>query len=124
MKRAELNNLNSLLTTEVKAYANTTMEEILTRIRTYKNVYEVLGIEDEYHRTINKTYIPHLDIDFYNREKLISIIEVLDDNEIRIEENILLAGLENFTAYLSELVWELSVDTEDIKKMERALSKM
>ena len=124
MKRAELNNLNSLLTTEVKAYANTTMEEILTRIRTYKNVYEVLGIEDEYHRTINKTYIPHLDIDFYNREKLISIIEVLDDNEIRIEENILLAGLENFTAYLSELVWELSIDAEDIKKMERALSKM
>ena len=123
MKRAELNNLNSLLTTEVKAYANTTMEEILTRIRTYKNVYEVLGIEDEYHRTINVAYIPHLNIDFYNREKLISIIEVLDDNEIRIEENIL-GGLDNFTAYLSELVWELSIDTEDIKKMERALSKM
>ena len=123
MKRAELNNLNSLLETEVKAYANTTMEEILIRIKTYKNVYEVLGIEEEYHRTINKTYIPHLNIDFYNREKLISIIEVLDDNEIRIEENIL-GGLENFTAYLSELVWELSIDTEDIKKMERALNKM
>ena len=123
MKRAELNNLNSLLTTEVKAYANTTMEEILTRIRTYKNVYEALGIEAEYHRTINTAYIPHLNIDFYNREKLISIIEVLDDNEIRIEENIL-GGLDNFTAYLSELVWELSIDTEDIKKMERALSKM
>jgi hypothetical protein len=123
MKRAELNNLNSLLTTEVKAYANTTMEEILTRIKTYKNVYEVLGIEEEYHKTINEAYIPHLNIDFYNREKLISIIEVLDDNEIRIEENIL-GGLENFTAYLSELVWELSIDAEDIKKMERALSKM
>jgi hypothetical protein len=123
MKRAELNNLNSLLTTEVKAYANTTMEEILTRIKTYKNVYEVLGIEEEYHKTINEAYIPHLNIDFYNREKLISIIEVLDDNEIRIEENIL-GGLENFTAYLSELVWELSIDAEDIKKMERALNKM
>ena len=124
MKRAELNNLNSLLEAEVKAYANTTMEEILTRIRTYKNVYEVLGIEAEYHRIINIAYIPHLNIDFYNREKLISIIEVLDDNEIRIEENILLGGLENFTAYLSELVWELSIDTEDIKKMERALNEM
>ena len=124
MKRAELNNLNSLLEAEVKAYANTTMEEILIRIRTYKNVYEVLGIEEEYHRTINVTYIPHLNIDFYNREKLISIIEVLDDNKIRIKENILLGGLENFTAYLSELVWELSIDIEDIRKMERALNEM
>ena len=124
MKRAELNNLNSLLEAEVKAYANTTMEEILIRIRTYKNVYEVLGIEEEYHKTINITYIPHLNIDFYNREKLISIIEVLDDNKIRIKENILLGGLENFTAYLSELVWELSIDIEDIRKIERALNEM
>ena len=124
MKRAELNNLNSLLEAEVKAYTNTTMEEILIRIRTYKNVYEVLGIEEEYHKTINITYIPHLNIDFYNREKLISIIEVLDDNKIRIKENILLCGLENFTAYLSELVWELSIDIEDIRKIERALNEM
>lgn len=124
MKRMEQQNLNSLLQAEVKAYAETKMNEVLTRIKTYRNVYEVLSVEDEYHRVINETYIPHLNIDFYSREKLTSIIEVLEDNEITIEENILTAGLENFTAYLSELVWELDIDDEDIRKMERELNKI
>ena len=124
MKRAELNNLNSLLTTEVKAYANTTMEEILTRIRTYKNVYEALGIEAEYHRTINAVYIPHLNIDFYKREKLMDIIEILEYHKVNISENVLIDGLETFTAYLSELVWELNIDIEDIRKMEKSLNEI
>ena len=124
MKRIEQQNLNSLLQAEVKADAETKMNEVLTRIKTYKNVYEVLSVEDEYRRVINETYIPHLNIDFYSREKLTSIIEVLEDNEITIEENILAAGLENFAAYLSELVWELDLDAEDIKKMERELNKI
>ena len=116
MKRMEQQNLNSLLQAEVKAYAETKMNEVLTRIETYKNVYEVLSVEDEYLRVINETYIPHLNIDFYSREKLTSIIEVLEDNEITIEENILIAGLENFAAYLSELVWELDIGAEDIRR--------
>ncbi len=124
MKKMELENLNSLLNAEVKAYADTSMNDILTRIKTYKNVYEVLSIEENYHRTINLTYIPYLDIDFYKREKLISIIEVLEENKISIYENVLVDGLENFTAYLSELVWELSIDTEDIRKMEKSLNEI
>ncbi len=124
MKRSELLNLNSLLEAEVKAYAGTKMDEVLTRIKTYKNVYEVLGIEEEYHRTINITYIPYLNIDFYKREKLISIIEVLEDNKISINENVLIDGLESFTAYLSELVWELNISAEDVKKIEKALNEI
>ena len=124
MKKMELENLNSLLNAEVKAYADTSMNDILTRIKTYKNVYEVLSIEENYHRTINLAYIPYLDIDFYKREKLISIIEVLEENKISIYENVLVDGLENFTAYLSELVWELSIDTEDIRKMEKSLNEI
>ena len=53
MKKMELENLNSLLNAEVKAYAETSMDDILTRIKTYKNVYEVLSIEESYHKTIN-----------------------------------------------------------------------
>ena len=124
MKKMELENLNSLLNAEVKAYAETSMDDILTRIKTYKNVYEVLSIEENYHRTINSAYIPYLAIDFYKREKLISIIEVLEDNGINIYENVLVDGLENFTAYLSELVWELNIDAEDIKKMEKSLNEI
>ena len=124
MKKMELENLNSLLNTEVKAYAETSMDDILTRIKTYKNVYEVLSIEKNYHRVINSAYIPYLSIDFYKREKLISIIEVLEDNGINIYENVLVDGLENFTAYLSELVWELNIDAEDIKKMEKSLNEI
>ena len=124
MKKMELENLNSLLNAEVKAYAETSMDDILTRIKTYKNVYEVLSIEENYHRTINSAYVPYLAIDFYKREKLISIIEVLEDNGINIYENVLVDGLENFTAYLSELVWELNIDAEDIKKMEKSLNEI
>ena len=124
MKKMELENLNSLLNAEVKAYAETSMNDILIRIKTYKNVYEVLSIEKNYHRVINSTYIPYLSIDFYKREKLISIIEVLEDNGINIYENVLVDGLENFTAYLSELVWELNIDAEDIKKMEKSLNEI
>ena len=124
MKKMELENLNSLLNTEVKAYAETSMNDILIRIKTYKNVYEVLSIEKNYHRVINSAYIPYLSIDFYKREKLISIIEVLEDNGINIYENVLVDGLENFTAYLSELVWELNIDAEDIKKMEKSLNEI
>ena len=120
----ELENLNSLLNTEVKAYVETSMDEILTRIKTYKNVYEVLSIEENYHKTINSAYIPYLAIDFYKREKLISIIEVLEDNKISINENVLTDGLESFIAYLSELVWELSIDSEDIRKMEKSLDEI
>ena len=124
MKKMELENLNSLLNAEVKAYAETSIDDILTRIKTYKNVYEVLSIEESYHKTINSAYIPYLDIDFYKREKLISIIEVLEANKINIYENVLVDGLENFTAYLSELVWNLNIDTEDIKKMEKSLNEI
>ena len=124
MKKMELENLNSLLNTEVKAYAETSMSDVLTRIKTYKNVYEVLSIEKNYHRVINSAYIPYLSIDFYKRERLISIIEVLEDNGINIYENVLVDGLENFTAYLSELVWELNTDAEDIKKMEKSLNEI
>ena len=124
MKKMELENLNSLLNAEVKAYAETSMNDILIRIKTYKNVYEVLSIEKNYHRVINSAYIPYLNIDFYKREKLISIIEVLEDNGINIYENVLVDGLENFTAYLSELVWELNIDAEDIKKMEKSLNEI
>ena len=124
MKKMELENLNSLLNAEVKAYAETSMNDILIRIKTYKNVYEVLSIEKNYHRVINSAYIPYLNIDFYKSEKLISIIEVLEDNGINIYENVLVDGLENFTAYLSELVWELNIDAEDIKKMEKSLNEI
>ena len=124
MKKMELENLNSLLNAEVKAYAETSMNDILIRIKTYKNVYEVLSIEKNYHRVINSAYIPYLSIDFYKREKLISIIEVLEDNGINIYENVLVDGLENFIAYLSELVWELNIDAEDIKKMEKSLNEI
>ena len=124
MKKMELENLNSLLGATVKAYAETSIDDILTRIKTYKNVYEVLSIEENYHRTINLTYIPYLNIDFYKREKLISIIEVLEDNKISINENVLIDGLESFTAYLSELVWELNIDSEDIRKMEKSLNEI
>ena len=124
MKKMELENLNSLLNAEVKAYAETSMDDILTRIKTYKNVYEVLSIEENYHKTINSAYIPYLDIDFYKREKLISIIEVLEANKISICENVLVDGLENFTAYLSELVWNLNIDAEDIRKMEKSLNEI
>ena len=124
MKRAELNNLNSLLETEVKAYANTSIEEILTRIRTYKNVYEALGIEEEYHRTINKTYIPCLNLNFYDREKLISILELIEYHKVKIYENILLDDLDNFTAYLTELIWDLVIDVNDKKKIEESLNKI
>ena len=124
MKKMELENLNSLLNAEVKAYAETSMDDILTRIKTYKNVYEVLSIEENYHKTINSAYIPYLSIDFYKREKLISIIEVLEDNGINIYENVLVDGLENFTAYLSELVWELNIEAEDVKKMEKSLNEI
>ena len=124
MKKMELENLNSLLNAEVKAYAETSMNDILIRIKTYKNVYEVLSIEKNYHRVINSAYIPYLSIDFYKREKIISIIEVLEDNGINIYENVLVDGLENFIAYLSELVWELNIDAEDIKKMEKSLNEI
>lgn len=124
MKKMELENLNSLLNAEVKAYAETSMNDILIRIKTYKNVYEVLSIEKNYHRVINSAYIPYLSIDFYKREKLISIIEVLEDNGINIYENVLVDGLENFIAYLSELIWELNIDAEDIKKMEKSLNEI
>ena len=124
MKKMELENLNSLLNAEVKAYAETSMDDILTRIKTYKNVYEVLSIEESYHKTINSAYIPYLDIDFYKREKLISIIEVLEANKISIYENVLVDGLENFTAYLSELVWNLNIGAEDIRKMEKSLNEI
>ena len=124
MKKMELENLNSLLNAEVKAYAETSMNDILIRIKTYKNVYEVLSIEKNYHRVINSAYIPYLSIDFYKREKLISIIEVLEDNGINIYENVLVDGLENFTAYLSELVWNLNIDAEDIRKMEKSLNEI
>ena len=124
MKKMELENLNSLLNAEVKAYTETSIDDILVRIKTYKNVYEVLSIEENYHRTINLTYIPYLNIDFYKREKLISIIEVLEDNGINIYENVLVDGLENFTAYLSELVWELNIEAEDVKKMEKSLNEI
>jgi hypothetical protein len=124
MKKMELENLNSLLNTEVKSYANTLIPEVLYRIKTYKYVYKALGIEEEYHRTINEAYIPHLAIDFYKREKLISIIEVLENNKINIYENVLIDGLESFTAYLSELIWELNIDAEDIKKMEKSLNEI
>ena len=124
MKRTELQSLNSLLETEVKAYAETKINEVLIRIKTYKNVYEVLGIENEYHKTINAVYIPHLNIDFYKREKLMDIIEILEYHKMNISENILIDGLETFTAYLSELVWNLNIDIEDVKKIEKALNEI
>ena len=49
---------------------------------------------------------------------------MLDDNKISINENVLIDGLESFTAYLSELVWELSIDSEDIRKMEKSLNEI
>ena len=124
MKKMELENLNSLLETEVKSYSNTLIHEVLYRIKTYKYVYKALGIESEYHKTINMTYIPYLNIDFYKREKLMDIIEILEYHKINISENVLIDGLETFTAYLSELVWELNIDIEDIRKMEKSLNEI
>mgnify|MGYP003500006945 CR=1 FL=1 len=124
MKKMELENLNSLLEAEVKAYTNTSIEDILIRIKTYKNVYEVLGIEEEYHRTINKTYIPCLDIGFYEKEKLTSILELIEYHKAKIYENVLLDGLDNFTTYLTELIWDLVIDVEDKKKIEKSLNEI
>ena len=124
MKKMELENLNCLLETEVKSYSNTLIHEVLYRIKTYKYVYKALGIESEYHKTINMTYIPYLNIDFYKREKLMDIIEILEYHKVNISENVLIDGLETFTAYLSELVWELNIDIEDIRKMEKSLNEI
>jgi hypothetical protein len=124
MKKMELENLNSLLTTEVKSYANTLIPEVLYRIKTYKYVYKALGIEEEYHRTINEAYIPHLDIGFYEKEKLTSILELIEYHKAKIYENVLLDGLDNFTTYLTELIWDLVIDVEDKKKIEKSLNEI
>lgn len=124
MKKAELNNLNSLLTTEVKSYANTLIPEVLYRIKTYKYVYKALGIEEEYHKTINETYIPHLNISFYEREKLTSILELIEYHKVKIYGNVLLDGLDNFTSYLTELIWNLAINVDDKKKIEKSLNEI
>lgn len=124
MKKMELENLNSLLETEVKSYANTLIPEVNYRIKTYKYVYKALGIEEEYHRTINKAYIPCLDIGFYEKEKLTSILELIECHKVKIYGNVLLDGLENFTTYLTELIWDLVIDIKDKKKIEKALNEI
>ena len=124
MKKTEINNLNSLLTTEVKSYANTLIPEVLYRIKTYKYVYKALGIEEEYHKTINETYIPHLNISFYEREKLTSILELIEYHKVKIYGNVLLDGLDNFTSYLTELIWNLAINVDDKKKIEKSLNEI
>lgn len=124
MKRIEIENLNSLLRDEIKIYVHTSMCNVLERIKTYKNVYEVLGIIDEYHKTINLTYIPWLDIDFYKMEKLISIIDVIYSHKVNIYENVLVDGLDSFTSYLIELIWELNIDIDDKRKIEKSLNEI
>lgn len=124
MKKMELENLNSFLKAEVKDYANSSMEEILTRIKAYENVYEVLGITEEYHRTINLSYIPYLNIDFFDMENLINIIDTLEYYKVKINSNVLLDDLDSFTSYLIELIWTLNIDIEDKRKMEKSLNEI
>lgn len=121
MKRNEIENLNTLLSTEVKTYAFTKLAGVLNRIKAYRNVYQVLGIEEEYHKIINLTQIPYLDIDFYKMEKLFSVIEVLESYKVKINSNVLTDGLNEFTIYLSELIWELDIDIKDKRKLEKSL---
>ena len=124
MKRIEIENLNNLLRDEIKIYTHTSMHNVLERIKTYKNVYEVLGIVEEYHKTINLAYIPWLeDIDFYKMEKLISIIQVIEEHR-KIYSNVLTDGLDSFISYLIELVWNLNIDIEDKKKIEKSLNEI
>ena len=47
MKKMELENLNCLLKAEVKTYIDTNMEELLIRIKTYKNL--CLSVEYKLH---------------------------------------------------------------------------
>ena len=124
MKRLELENINSLLRDEIKIYVHTSMNNVLDRIKTYKNIYEVLRIVEEYHRIINLAYIPWLDIDFYSMEKLISIINVIEDNKRKIYSNVLTDGLDSFISYLIELIWDLNIDIEDKKKIEKSLNEI
>ena len=124
MKRLEIENLNNLLRDEIKIYAHTSMNNVLERIKTYRNVYETLRIVEEYHRTINLAYIPWLDIDFYKMEKLISIIQVIEVHKVKIYGNVLTDGLDSFISYLIELVYELNIDIEDKNKIEKELNKI
>ena len=123
MKRIEIENLNNLLRDEIKIYTHTSLDSVLERIKTYKNVYEVLGIVEEYHKTINLSYIPWLDIDFYKMEKLMSIIQVIEQYR-KIYSNVLIDGLDSFISYLIELIWELNIDIEDKKKIEKSLNEI
>ena len=124
MKRIEIENLNSLLRDEIKIYLHTSMNNVLERIKTYKNIYEVLRIVEEYHKTINLAYIPWLDIDFYKMEKLISIINVIEDNKRKIYSNVLVDGLDSFITYLIELIYELNIDIADKRKIEKSLNEI
>ena len=124
MKRIEIESLNNLLINEVKAYASTQLKDVLTRIWAYMNVYQALGIEEEYHKTINSNFIPYLDIDFYKMEKLFNIIEVLESYKIKIYGNVLIDGLNTFTCYLSELIWDLKFDIADKRKIEKSLNEI
>ena len=124
MKRIEIESLNNLLINEVKSYASTQLKDVLTRICAYMNVYQALGIEEEYHKTINSNYIPYLDIDFYKMEKLFSIIEVLESYKVKIYGNVLIDGLNTFTVYLSELIWDLKFDIADKRKIEKSLNEI
>ena len=124
MTKTELNNLNNLLINEVRAYIETDIEGIFDRIKTYKNVYSALNIEHEYHKVINKNYLNYINLDFYSKEKIKDIIEILEDHKIKIHENILIDGLDSFCGYLSELVWDIKIDIKDKVKLENELLKI
>ena len=124
MTKTELNNLNNLLINEVRAYIETDIEGIFDRIKTYKNVYSALNIEHEYHKVINKNYLNYINLDFYSKEKIKDIIEILEDHKIKIYENILIDGLDSFCGYLSELVWDIKIDIKDKVKLENELLKI
>ena len=57
MKRKEIDKLNNLLLLEIKCYSKTKLIDVLNRIWGYKYVYNVLGIEQEYQKIINTSFI-------------------------------------------------------------------
>lgn len=125
MNKKELTNINNVLTQELKSYCLLELNNIKERIKAYANIYNALGLMNEYNDIINLTMIENSNLNFISKETLKDYIEIIKSYKKEITSNCLDGDFLNFGNYLSEIIWSIEkISLEDKELIEKQLNNL